>query len=121
MRPSPLQAAALLGGLAVAFGAFGTHALEGVIESRRLITFETAVRYQMFHALALLALAALPRGTHRAAPFFLFGSLVFSGSLYGLVFTGAGWLGAVAPIGGVSMISGWAVLLFTAAPRRPQD
>lgn len=119
MRLSPLHAGAVLGGLAVALGAFGAHALgglveAGIVEPRRTETFETAVRYGMYHALALLALAALPERTHRAAPFFLVGSLVFSGSLYGLVFTGAGWLGAVAPVGGALMIMGWAVLLVSA-------
>jgi uncharacterized membrane protein YgdD (TMEM256/DUF423 family) len=110
----PLRWGALLGGLAVALGAFGTHVLEGAIRPERLETFEIAVRYGMYHALALLALAALPQRTRRAAPFFLFGSVIFSGSLYLLVLTDAGWFGAITPIGGTLQLIGWGVLFFSA-------
>lgn len=103
-------AGAVLAGLAVAAGAFGAHALETVVTPERLGTFETAARYQMYGGLGLLALAALAGGhpgVLRAAPPLLAGALVFSLSLYTLVLTGAGWLGAVAPVGGALTILGW--------------
>ena len=99
--------------LAVGLGAFGTHILSGTLSPERLDTFGTAVRYQMYHALGLLILGALPVRTHRAAwPLFL-GTIIFSGSLYLLVLTDTSWLGAVAPIGGALMLIGWAVLYFS--------
>lgn len=101
---------AALAGVGVALGAFGAHGLEGVVSEARLATFETAVRYGLFHALGLLAVAALGGRALRAAPWLLAGSLVFSGSLYLLVLTDASWLGAVAPIGGALQIGGWAYL-----------
>ena len=114
-----IQLAALLGGLTVAIGAFGAHGLRKVLEaSGRFDTFETAVRYQFYHALALLAVGVLavarpelrgPLGT--TALLWLGGILFFSGSLYALCFTGITKLGAVAPIGGVLFIIGWVHLL----------
>lgn len=109
----PAQLGALLAFLGVALGAFGAHALEGTLSPEQLETYQTAVRYQMFHALGLLALGALPARAQRAAPWLFFGSLVFSGSLYALVFSGVSLLGAVAPIGGVLQLIGWAVLFFS--------
>lgn len=112
-----LRAGAVLGGLAVAAGAFGAHGLRDSLPPADLETFEVAVRYQMFHALALVLCAALPVGTPRvvaAARCFLAGVVVFSGSLYALVLTGPRWLGAVTPVGGTLLIVGW-VLLATAA------
>jgi uncharacterized membrane protein YgdD (TMEM256/DUF423 family) len=114
-----LQLAALLGGLAVAIGAFGAHGLRPMLEaSGRFDTFETAVRYQFYHTLALLAVGVLavarpelrgPIGT--TAALWLGGMLLFSGSLYLLCFTGITKLGAVAPIGGLLLIGGWVRLL----------
>lgn len=104
---SPAAWGALLALLAIALGAFGAHALKAHISAERLDTFEVAVRYQMYHALALLALYALPRHLWRVAPLWLYGSVIFSGSLYVLVFTGIGILGAITPIGGVLQIAGW--------------
>jgi uncharacterized membrane protein YgdD (TMEM256/DUF423 family) len=114
-----LQLAALLGGLAVAIGAFGAHGLRPMLEaSGRFDTFETAVRYQFYHTLALLAVGVLavarpelrgPVGT--TAALWLGGMLLFSGSLYLLCFTGITKLGAVAPIGGLLLIGGWVRLL----------
>lgn len=109
---TPLAAArigAILAGLAVAFGAFGAHALQDLVPAERLATFETGVRYQMYHALGLLLAAALG-ASRRAAPLLLAGSAVFSGSLYLLVLTGWGWWGAVAPVGGTLQIVGWLLL-----------
>ena len=115
VHPSKLGAALALFG--VALGAFGAHSLEDVLSPARLATFETAVRYQMYHALALVALGALPERAWRAAPFLFWGSVVFSGTLYLLIATDISWLGAVTPIGGVLQIVGWG-LLFVDLPKR---
>lgn len=106
----------LLAGLAVAIGAFGAHALRDRLAPDMLNTFETAVRYQMYHALALLAVALLlarfPSSTliPAAGWSFLAGILLFSGSLYLLCLTGYKWLGAITPLGGVAFILGWLAL-----------
>jgi uncharacterized membrane protein YgdD (TMEM256/DUF423 family) len=109
---------ALFGGVAVALGAFGAHALRSRLEPRDLEIFETGVRYQMYHAVALLAAAwLLDKGIAQAggaAWGFTFGTLIFSGSLYVMVFTGQRWLGAVTPIGGVAFIVGWVFLMLAA-------
>ena len=112
-RVNPAQLGALLAFLGVALGAFGAHALNGVLTPERLETYQTAVRYQMFHALGLLALGALPPRAQRAAPWLFIGSLIFSGSLYALVWSGVNLLGVVAPIGGVLQLTGWAILFFS--------
>lgn len=110
--------AAVSGGLAVALGAFGAHALRSHLEPRDLEIFETGVRYQMYHALALLAAAwLLDKGITQAggaAWGFTIGTVIFSGSLYLMVFTGQRWLGAVTPIGGVAFLAGWAMLAIAA-------
>lgn len=105
-----LIAGAVLAGLAVALGAFATHALEGTAVRTDLI--ETGVRYQFLHALALLVLAARPAGLAPgpAGPFLAVGVLLFSGSLYGLAFGGPRWLGPVTPLGGLSLLVGWSLL-----------
>lgn len=107
----------LSGGLSVALGAFGAHGLRSRLAPERLETFETAVRYQMYHAFALLAtgLAATVRpqpGIWLVAAGWAFtaGTLLFSGSLYLLVATGRRWLGAVTPLGGVAWVTGWICL-----------
>src|SRR5688572_18098391 len=109
-----LQIAALLGALGVGIGAFGAHGLRKMLEETgRFDTFETAVRYQFYHTMALLAvgilLAMRPdiRGLSLTAWLFLGGILLFSGSLYTLCFTGITKMGAVAPIGGLLLIAGW--------------
>lgn len=106
---------ALFALLSVGAGAFGAHGLRARLEPDLLAIFETAARYQMYHALALLATAwAVERwpGTGAALAGWLFvaGILIFSGSLYLLVLTGTRWLGAITPIGGVAFLAGWAVL-----------
>lgn len=109
--PRMLAAAALFGGLAVILGAFAAHALESRLDPQELRTFETAVRYQMYHALALgLCAGAASRGRGAAAWCFTAGITIFSGSLYFLVFTGATWLGAVTPFGGILFVAGWVLL-----------
>ncbi len=101
--------------LAVAAGAFGAHALRARLAPDLLAAFETGARYQMYHALALLAVAwAVTRwpGTPVRAAGWLFvsGTVLFSGSLYLLALTGARWLGAVTPLGGLLFLSGWLAL-----------
>ncbi len=118
-----LVAGALVGLLAVMAGAFGAHGLRHVISERGLDVFQTAVSYQMYHALVLVVASLMPalRLNHRmltvACGFWLAGIVLFSGSLYLLVLTGAHWLGPVTPIGGVCLMIGWA-LLVAAALRR---
>jgi uncharacterized membrane protein YgdD (TMEM256/DUF423 family) len=100
---------AVLGFLGVAAGAFGAHALREAVTADRLAVFETAVRYQMYHALALLAVGAI--GADRAGWAFLAGTTIFSGTLYLLVLTDRRWLGAITPIGGVLLLAGWVLLV----------
>ncbi|MGD9338963.1 MAG: DUF423 domain-containing protein, partial [Syntrophobacterales bacterium] len=112
--------ASISGGLAVVLGAFGAHALEVRIEPSLLATFEIGVRYQMYHALALLAVAtALARWSAirmlaTAGWSFAAGTTLFSGSLYLLVLTGERWLGAITPLGGLAFIVGWFFLTLAA-------
>ncbi len=106
---------AVAGFLGVALGAFGAHALKARLSADDLVIFETAVRYHLVHAVALLALAALaPRISSGALSLagwsFSTGILIFSGSLYLLVLTGPRWLGAVTPVGGTALLVGWAAL-----------
>ncbi len=118
-----IQTGAILGLLSVAIGAFGAHALRASLTaSGRADTFETAVKYQFYHALALLAIGILLQLTvgdviaqkwlTYAGYSFLAGVLVFSGSLYILCATGITVLGAITPIGGLLMIAGWAMLFW---------
>jgi len=103
------------GFLAVAAGAFGAHALRDRLSPEYLAVFETAVRYQMYHALALLGVTWAGTqwpGASTAVAGWLFtaGIVIFSGSLYLLTLTGTRWLGAITPIGGVALLAGWIVL-----------
>lgn len=113
-----LQLAGLFGALGVAIGAFGAHALhDTLVRAGRLDTFETAVRYQFYHALAMLAAGVLwavrpeLRVLGTTGALWAGGIMVFSGSLYALCFTGITKLGAVAPIGGLLLLGGWVGLL----------
>lgn len=113
---------AISGGLGVALGAFGAHGLRSRLTADLLSTFETGVRYQMYHALALLLVAwAATRWpgtlTTGAGWLFVTGTVIFSGSLYLLAFTGARWLGTITPLGGVAFIAGWACLALAALRR----
>ena len=106
---------ALFGLLGVGLGAFAAHALEGRLEARHLEVFQTGVRYQLIHALALVLVALLAlhlpgRWTFAAGWAFTAGILIFSGSLYLLVWTGVGRWGAVTPIGGLAFLAGWIFL-----------
>ncbi len=101
--------------LAVGAGAFGAHALRARITPDLLAVFETGARYQMYHALGLLAVAwaatRWPAGSVRAAGWlFIAGTIVFSGSLYVLSLTGQRWLGAITPLGGAMFLAGWLAL-----------
>jgi len=108
------RAGAALMLLDVALGAFGAHALKSRLTPEMLAVFETGVRYQAYHALGLLLLAAL-RGPDKAAWCFVGGIALFSGSLYLLALTGERRLGMVTPVGGVLFLAGWA--LFALSPR----
>ena len=101
--------------LAVALGAFAAHGLKSKLPPEMMSTFEVGVRYQMYHALALLAVAwastRWPGSSVNAAGWlFLAGTIIFSGSLYLLSLTGLRWLGAITPIGGVAFLLGWLLL-----------
>lgn len=106
---------AVSGALAVGAGAFGAHALKARLEPDLLAVFDTAVRYQMFHVVGLLAAAWAaghwPSAAVRAGgACFAFGTLVFCGSLYALALTGVRGLGAITPFGGLLFVAGWLLL-----------
>lgn len=120
---------ALIAAVGVGLGAFGAHGLEDALRklgyendlAKRLAWFETAVRYQLYHALGLVAVAALAAvfagsGFRAAAIAFLVGIALFSGSLYGMTFLGAEWrkLGMITPLGGLSLIIGWVLVAIAA-------
>ncbi len=110
-----LSIGALSAFLTVAGGAFGAHMLKGRLSSDMLNIFEIGVRYQMYHALALLAVAwvytrwpsALVVGS---GWLFIVGTVLFSGSLYLLSVSGIRWLGAITPLGGIAFLGGWLCL-----------
>ncbi len=125
MQRITLLFSALSGMFSVGIGAFGAHALKPMLEATgRLATFETAVKYQFYHTLALLAIALLMqirphRHLNRAAIGMIIGIALFSGSLYVLCFSGIGILGAVTPLGGACFIVAWG-LLFAYALQLPK-
>ena len=105
--------------LAVATGAFGAHALKSRLSADMLDSFEVGVRYQMYHALALLAVAwacsKWPGSLSTTSGWlFVAGTLLFSGSLYILSLSGVRWLGAITPLGGLAFLGGWTCLLLAA-------
>ena len=117
-----LALGSLLAGLAVAAGAFGAHALRARLSAADLAIYETAARYQMYHAVALIVVALVlqrwPGGLPQWAGWlFVVGIALFSGSLYVLVFSGQRWLGAVTPLGGVAFLTGWGCLALHALRR----
>ncbi len=102
---------------AVLLGAFGAHALKETLSANDSIqTWETAVRYQMWHAIALILLSMnslsnpIPK---MIGPCFAIGTLLFSGSLYGLALDGPKWLGPVTPLGGLILMIGWLLLAYS--------
>ena len=101
--------------LAVSAGAFGAHALKQVLDADMLAVYRTAVDYQFFHSVGLLAIGALDKVSARhchtiAAWAMLAGILIFSGSLYLLSVSGIRWLGMITPVGGLSFLAAWLVL-----------
>lgn len=144
MNNSWMKVGALLAAAAVVFGAFGAPGLQGFLETKYsdqtrnlmgteipaahqyLDDFEIAARYQMTHAVAImiagLQMAWRPRRSLTIAAWcFSLGILFFSGSLYALVLTGIGWLGAISPIGGVLMIIGWLAMVEGCCPGRSES
>jgi uncharacterized membrane protein YgdD (TMEM256/DUF423 family) len=124
VRPRMLLGAATGGLTAVALGAFGAHGLRDSLTPQALALWRTAVDYQMFHSLALLALALTPPASAAKAVgiagwLFGIGVVLFCGSLYLLAWSGRGWLGAVAPVGGLALLVGWAALAAHALGRWP--
>jgi uncharacterized membrane protein YgdD (TMEM256/DUF423 family) len=105
---------ALNGLISVAAGAFGAHALKTRLDARSLEIFETAARYQMYHAFAMILCGMLATRATTAGWVFQAGILIFSGSLYVLALTGIKGLGAVTPFGGLAFIVGWALLAWSA-------
>ncbi len=108
-------AGALSAALAVGLGAFGAHALRDRLTPEMLATFETGVRYEMYHALALIAIAfALTRWQSNwigiAGWLLIVGTILFSGSLYALALSGVRVLGAITPFGGIAFLAGWILL-----------
>lgn len=124
-----LKIVAVLGALAVGLGAFGAHGLKGRVEAGTLDpllleAFKTGVQYHFYHTLALLAVGCAGTGllSGRCATIavaaWMVGIVLFSGSLYLMTFTGARWLGAVTPLGGVAFIVGWVALFIAAYPKQ---
>jgi uncharacterized membrane protein YgdD (TMEM256/DUF423 family) len=107
--------AALSALLSVAAGAFGAHALRARLSPESLAVFETAARYQMYHALGLFAVAWAVSRWPGSLPqwsgwLFVLGTVLFSGSLYALALTGMRWIGAITPLGGAALLAGWLCL-----------
>jgi uncharacterized membrane protein YgdD (TMEM256/DUF423 family) len=113
--------AGIFGALAVGLGAFGAHGLEATLTANgRLDTYETAVKYQFYHTLALLLTGILLMNINHdyfiwASWSFIIGMVIFSGSLYILSLTNVTWLGAITPIGGLALIVGWVFLILGAS------
>ena len=113
-----LRLAAVSGFLVVALGAFGAHGLKAILQRHEsLETWQTAVFYHALHTLVLLALSTYPGVSKGAVISFVFGIVVFSGSLYLLALTNMRWLGAVTPVGGVGLLIGWAWLFVIAGDK----
>ena len=115
--------------LAVILSAFAAHGLKTVLDAQQLALFETASRYQMYHALALLVVGVMltnPQFSRSllklAALAFILGIILFSGSLYLLALVGVSWLGAITPLGGIAFLSGWLIVMVAALkPVRQKD
>lgn len=114
-----LASGAVFAFLGVVMGAFGAHILKNYLESNLLIVFETAVKYQMYHSLAMVVVAVLMKSNRnvwliRSVWFFTAGIVIFSGSLYVLSLTGIKWFGALTPFGGIAFLAGWICLFMYA-------
>ncbi len=121
MTPSrSIQAGTLLAAIAVVLGAFAAHGLKNHLDAHALDIFNTAARYQMIHAIALVltGIVARQQGSEHAplaSLLFVVGILLFCGSLYLLALTGTGWLGAITPFGGIAFIAGWLHFMYFSA------
>lgn len=105
-------------GVGVAAGAFGAHMLKGSLDQAMLAVYDTATRYQMYHAFAMVLSGVIVRisgdtAAAKAGWLFLAGMVLFSGSLYGVSLLGIRWLGAVTPVGGTLFITGWGMLAWS--------
>jgi uncharacterized membrane protein YgdD (TMEM256/DUF423 family) len=122
MTQFTLLFASILGGLAVVFGAFGAHALKKILSEEQLKSFETGVKYQMYHAIVLLIVGFIFNLETVSEKYmvysFMVGILLFSFSIYGLVISSAknkklSFLGPITPLGGLFLIIGWGLLFYT--------
>lgn len=128
MYNTAILAGALLAALAVILGAFGAHSLKEVLSAEQLRVFETGVRYQFYHSIALLLVGIIymqypVKQLRLATTFFIIGITLFSGSLYALSFlsiggVGIGPLGILTPIGGLFFILGWLFLVIAVASKK---
>ncbi|CAM1360223.1 hypothetical protein BA195_04545 [Tenacibaculum soleae] len=113
-----LISGAVFGLLAVIFGAFGAHALKKILSEDQLKSFETGVKYQMYHAIVLLFVGSYFKGSNQLMNYsFIFGIILFSFSIYGLVLSDAKgkkmkFLGPITPLGGLLLVTGWATLIY---------
>ncbi len=117
---------AVFAGLAVAAGAFGAHALKKILDEHGLQVFDTATRYQMYHAFGLCIVAwAIDRYPRQRLEqtgwLFTLGILLFSGSLYVVSLAGVRWMGAITPIGGAAFLAGWLLLGWRIWNRTPNE
>lgn len=128
MKLRPTVWGTIMSGLAVVFGAFGAHALKGMLEPEEIAVYQTAVQYQMYHGLALILSGILlknkpSKGLGNAAISFILGIFLFCGSLYvitigRLTHGDLSWVGPLTPIGGVAFITGWALLVHHQVTKR---
>ena len=121
-----LSSGAALALLAVLSGAFAAHGLKSMLDAHQLALFETAARYQMYHALALLVVGILASAQQFSEPLlklsayaFILGIFLFCGSLYVLALSGITWLGAITPFGGTAFLAGWAAMMIAALKPEP--
>jgi len=115
-------AGALLAALGVTFGAFGAHGLREMLTPQALGWWETAVQYQMWHAIGLVAIGAAGlRGSRLPVLLIALGTLIFSGSLYAMALGAPRWFGAITPLGGLGMIAGWVLLAWAALRARATE
>lgn len=110
-----VPAGCILAGLGVAAGAFGAHMLKGLLDPPMLAVYDTATRYQMYHAFGMILAGFAARLCDDPRPavagwLFAIGILLFCGSLYGVALFGIRWLGAITPLGGLAFILGWGLL-----------